>query len=148
MFLGQSSKVNQKRNLLQILKTGAIENLEEAIRKLFSSIAYNNFTRNDIQNYEGFYASVLYSYFAALGLEIIAEDVSNKGRIDLTLKYEEKVYLFEFKVIDEDPLKQIEEKKYYEKYSGDIFLIGIVFDKAERNIKKFVYRNTRFLYKK
>jgi hypothetical protein len=29
---------------------------------------------------------VLYACFASIGVEIIAEDVSNKGRVDLTLK--------------------------------------------------------------
>ncbi|WP_461833334.1 PD-(D/E)XK nuclease domain-containing protein [Desulfothermus sp.] len=51
-------------------------------------------------------------------------------------------YIFEFKVRDEDPLKQIKEKRYYEKYSGkrkEVVIIGIVFDEKKRNIKKFVW---------
>lgn len=51
------------------------------------SIAYNNFTNNDIKRYEGFYASI--------GVEIIAEEVSSKGRIDLTLKAGGRTFLFE-----------------------------------------------------
>lgn len=138
-FLNRTLKTASKRLLLKIFKTASIKDLEQVIKELFASIAYNNFTKNEIQNYEGFYASVLYAYFASLGVEIIAEDVTNYGRIDLTIKFADKVYLFEFKVIDEDPLKQMKERKYYEKYSGEVYLIGIVFDKKARNVSKFEY---------
>jgi len=63
-----------------------------------------------------YYASVVYAYLASLGVELIAEDVTNRARIDLTLRFDEKIYLIEFKVEDEEPLKHIKEKKYYEKY--------------------------------
>jgi hypothetical protein len=123
--------------LLDLIKRGEVGKLEIVIRRLFSSIAYNNFTNNYIENYEGFYASVLYACFASLGVEIIPEDVTNKGRIDLTLKVENKTYLFEFKVIDENPLEQIKKMKYHEKYDGERYLVGIVFDPKERNGSRF-----------
>jgi len=123
--------------LLDLIKRGEVGKLEFVIRRLFSSIAYNNFTNNYIENYEGFYASVLYACFASIGVDIIAEDVSNKGRIDLTLKVEGKTYLFEFKVIDENPLEQMKKMKYFEKYAGERYLIGIVFDPKARNVSKF-----------
>jgi hypothetical protein len=87
-------------------------------------------------------------YLQALGIEIIGEDVTNQGRIDLTCFIEDKIYIIEFKVTDEDPLKQIKEKKYYQKYINNsqlstlnpqIFLVGINFDKNEKNIKNFVW---------
>jgi hypothetical protein len=126
-----------RHELLAIINAGDVERLEPVIRRLFSSIAYNNFTNNAIENYEGFYASVLYAYFASLGLDIIAEDVSNKGRIDLTLKAEGRTFLFEFKVTDNEPLEQIKKMNYYEKYAGERYLIGIVFDPKARNVSKF-----------
>ncbi len=132
-----SHKEPIRHELLDLLNAGDAEGLEAVIRRLFASIAYNNFTNNSIQGYEGFYASVLYAYFASLGVEIIAEDVSNKGRIDLTLKVEGITWLFEFKVTDKEPLEQIKTMKYYEKYSGERYLIGIVFDPKERNVNKF-----------
>ena len=133
-----SSKKNMIRSeLLDIINTGDIRGLEDVIKRLFSSIAYNIFTNNDIERYEGFYASVLYAYFASIGVDIIAEDVSNKGRIDLTLKAKGRTFLFEFKVIDQEPLEQIKKMKYYEKYDGERYLIGIVFDPKARNVSKF-----------
>ena len=126
-------------NLWDSFEEADLENLKETITKLFASIAYNNFTNNYISSYEGFYASVLYAYFMSLGVEVIAEDVTNKGRIDLSVKFDDFTYIFEFKVSDEDPLAQIKEKKYYEKYSGEVYIIGINFDKKSRSVKKFVW---------
>jgi hypothetical protein len=132
-----SKKELIRHELLDIINTGDVGRLEDVIRRLFSSIAYNNFTNNYIESYEGFYASVLYAYFASIGVDIIAEDVSNKGRIDLTLKTEVRTFLFEFKVSDQEPLEQIKKMKYYEKYDGERYLIGIVFDPKARNVSKF-----------
>ena len=132
-----SEKESIRRELLDLINAGDVSSLEPVIRRLFASIAYNNFTNNDLERYEGFYASVLYAYFASIGVDIIAEDVSNKGRIDLTLKAGGRTFLFEFKVTDGEPLEQIKRMKYYEKYSGERYLIGIVFDPKQRNVSKF-----------
>ena len=137
LFSESSTKVKISDDLYEIFEQSKLTNLEKVFKKLFSSIPYNNYTKNEIANYEGFYASVIYSYLASLGFELIAEDTFNKGRIDLTLKYENKVYIFEFKTNKEDPIKQIKERKYYEKYSGEIYLIGIVFNTKDRNITDF-----------
>ena len=132
-----SEKEPIRRELLAIINSGDVERLEAVIKRLFASIAYNNFTNNDIERYEGFYASVLYACFASIGVEIIAEDVSNKGRVDLTLKAGVRTFLFEFKVCDGEPLEQIKKMKYYGKYSGERYLMGIVFDPKARNISRF-----------
>ena len=135
VLVSQKGQISDE--LYRIFNNGNVEDLEPLISQLFSSIAYNNFTNNNIENYEGFYASVLYAYFASLGVSISAEDVTNQGRIELTICVDDKTYIFEFKVISESPLSQIKEKKYYEKYSGEIYLIGIVFDRLKRNISQF-----------
>ncbi len=80
-----------------------------------------------------------------MGIDIIGEDVTNKGRIDLTLFIEDKIYIIEFKVIANDKeqgtaLKQIKEKKYHEKYikeDKEIYLVGMEFSEEEKNIVNF-----------
>jgi len=87
-----------------------------------------------------FYASVIYVYLQSLGLDIIGEDITNKSRIDLTIKMNNAIYILEFKVGDDDPLQQIKDKEYATKYlndNKDIYLIGINFDEKEKNISKF-----------
>jgi len=38
--------------------------------------------------------------FASLGYELVVEDTTNHGRIDLTVKTKQAIWLFEFKVLD------------------------------------------------
>ena len=54
--------------------------------------------------YEGYYASLFYAYLKALGLEIVGEDVTNRGRIDLTIKMPNSIIIIEFKVDGSDTL--------------------------------------------
>ena len=136
-MISGSQKELIRSELLDLLEAGDAGGLEPVIKRLFASIAYNNYTNNDIERYEGFYASVLYAFFASFGVDIIAEGVSNKGRVDLTLQVGGRTFLFEFKVTDGEPLEQIKRMKYYEKYAGERYLIGIVFDPGARNVSKF-----------
>jgi hypothetical protein len=53
---------------------------------------------------------------ASLGREIIAEDVTTKGRLAITLLIKDKIYIIEFKVGKEDALTQIKDKNYHQKY--------------------------------
>ena len=148
---------NQKRkNLYIALKTANLEEFKNALVSLFASIPYNNYVKNSIASYEGYYASVVYAYLASLGLPIIAEDVTNRGRIDLTIEFGNKAYIIEFKVgnrekedkreegkatsDENEAMKQLKAKEYHKKYLDkfdEIYLIGIVFDEKEKNIIKF-----------
>ncbi len=72
------------------------------------------------------------------------EDVTNQGRLDMAVLFEGKCYLFEFKVVEDEPegkaLLQLKEKRYWEKYQGKcekIWLIGVEFSKRKRNIASF-----------
>ena len=140
----KGKKIAYRRDLLKILRDANLEAFEKTIKALFASIPYNNFTNNQIQNYEGYYASVIYAYLASLGVETITEDTTNRSRIDLTLKFKDKVYIFEFKAVNEPEgksLEQIKERRYFEKYQeyDDIYLIGIEFCKREKNVCNFTW---------
>ena len=130
--------------LYKALKSADMEGIEDAIRAIFAAIPYNNYSNNTLQNYEGFYASVLFVYLQSLGIEIIGEDITKRGRIDLTLKIENLIYIIEFKVDDTaDALQQIQEKNYAQKYLSEgkeIVLVGIHFDSQSKNISRFEYK--------
>ncbi|MDD2558577.1 MAG: ATP-binding protein [Desulfuromonadaceae bacterium] len=123
------------------LNNGDVEQLGRTLRALFSSISHANYTKNKISSYEGYYASVVYAYFASLGLDLSAEDATSRGRIDLSIRLERIIYIIEFKVDGQkDALTQIKERQYHHKYleqGKDIYLIGIDFDSKERNIANF-----------
>jgi len=79
----------------------------------------------------------------SLGFECVTEDATNKGRIDLTIKLPKRIVIIEFKVdMKEKALKQIKERKHYEKYADDgrdIFIVGICFDSEDKNITEFKF---------
>ena len=49
---------------------------------------------------QGFYASIFYCYFTALGLEVRAEEPTSHGRIDMAVIFANRCYIFEFKVVE------------------------------------------------
>ncbi len=138
-FLTQNdTMINNRLEVIKILEKGDLDKFHSLLSSLFASIPYNNYVKNNIAQYEGYYASVVYAYLASLGAKLVAEDVTNKSRIDLTLLFRDKIYIIEFKTNNEEPLKQIKEKKYYEKYANEnktIYLVGIAF--KDKNISKF-----------
>ena len=80
---------------------------------------------------------------AALGLDLTPEDVSRAGGIDLTLKFNGAIWLFEFKVVELEPegraLQQIKEHGYADRYRAlgqPIHLIGIEFSRERRAVAR------------
>jgi len=135
--------VNSMR-LARLLAAHDCAGLEELFQAFFASIPYEWHTNNDIANYEGYYASVFYSYFAALGYEIAVEESSSHGRLDMAVRTGGHVYLFEFKVAEmASPgaaLAQLQERDYAARYRGHgqpIHLIGVEFSRKTRNVTAF-----------
>ena len=133
--------ISKELDIKKAIKTGNVELLINVLKSLFSSILYNNYVRNELSNYEGYYASIIFTFLSSLGYDTVGEDVTNKGRIDLTLKTSNDIFIFEFKVdLKEDPIKQIKDRKYYEKYQSEnkkIYIVGINFDSELKNISEF-----------
>ncbi len=125
------------------LADGDPDRLRQAMTALFASISHHNYAQGVIQRYEGYYASVVYACLASLGFQLVAEDTTNKGRVDLAILLPDKVYVIEFKV--DQPgraLEQIKARRYHEKYLGqgrEVYLVGISFDSEEKNILEFAW---------
>ena len=116
--------------------------LEKAFFTFFAGIPYTWYVKNNIAEYEGYYCSVFYSFFAALGLTIKPEDMTNKGRIDFTIVMRKGIFIFEIKMKSnsKNAIAQIKERKYHEKYlteDKEIFLVGIEFDEESKNLSNF-----------
>ena len=130
--------------LAQLLETQDCSGLKELFHAFFASIPYHWYTNNHIAHYEGFYASVFYSYFAALGYEITVEESSSHGRLDMAVRTGGHVYLFEFKVVELAPpgsaLAQLRKRDYAARYRAGgepIHLIGVEFSRDTRNLTAF-----------
>ncbi len=137
-YLTAVKTTTYKDNIKISLFNKDLEMLKKSIISLYASIPYNHFTNNPMYEKEGYYVSIFYAYMKGMGVDVIGEDVTNKGRIDLTLIFPEAIYIMEFKVDGNDALKQLKEKRYFEKYlsyNKPIYLVGIEFDSKDRNVK-------------
>ncbi len=130
--------------LYDVLVCGDFAGLRAHLHALFAAIPHHWHDNNPIARYEGFYASVFYSHIAALGLDLTPEDATVHGRIDLTLRFEAQVWLFEFKVVELVPegraLQQLKDRRYADKYRAlgqPIHLIGIEFSREQRTLVGF-----------
>ena len=130
--------------LYDLLLVNDFAGLENLFKAFFASIPYQWHTKNDIANYEGYYASVFYSYFASVGLDIVVEDSSSQGRLDMAVRFNGNVYLFEFKVVELAPegtaMAQLKQKRYADKYRNrgePIHLIAVEFSRETRNLVGF-----------
>ena len=128
----------------ELLATNDFNGLEASLRAFFSSIPFEWHTRNEIANYEGYYASVCYSHFAGAGLNVAVEESSSRGRLDMAVVLGRNAYLFEFKTVEDaadgSALAQLRERGYAEKYrasSESIHLIGVEFSRKTRNVATF-----------
>jgi len=134
----------QITRLYDLLTAQDFAGLKTLFHGFYASIANDWYRKNEMSGFEGYYASIFYSYFAALGVDIRLEDPTNVGRIDMTVLFAGQVFLFEFKVVEMNPagsaLKQIKDMGYADKYRAlhqPIHLIGVEFSKASRNIVGF-----------
>ena len=130
--------------LYRVLRANDFDGLEAMLEAFFAGIPYQWHTRNDIADYEGYYASVFYACFAAAGLDVTVEDSTSRGRVDMTVVFDDHVYLFEFKVVESTPegaaMAQLRERRYAEKYRGtgrSIHLIAVELSKETRNLAAF-----------
>ncbi len=139
-----AQQIANSMRLARLLQANDCAGLRELFHAFFASIPYQWYTNNDIAEYEGYYASVFYSYFAALGYEIAVEESSSHGRLDMAVRTGGRVYLFEFKVVEMSPpgsaLAQLRERDYAARYRDrgePIHLIGVEFSRATRNVTAF-----------
>jgi hypothetical protein len=134
----------QTARLYDLLLANDFAGLERLFTAFFASIPGDWYRNNPIARYEGYYASVFYAYFASLGLDLTPEECSNAGRLDLALRFNGQVYLFEFKVVELAPegraLQQLKDRGYADRYRAGgepIHLIGVEFSRERRSVVGF-----------
>ena len=95
-------------------------------------------------SFEGWYASLLYAYFAATGAEVRAEESGSLGRADLCVRAFQRVYVFEFKMREragaEAAMAQLKTRGYADRYRGrgePVHLVAVEFSAKTRNVTRF-----------
>ena len=140
----RSAEAERRSRLYDLMEAGDFEGLAGLFEALFAGIPYEWHVRNDIAAYEGYYATVVYSCFAALDLDVTVEDSSSRGRLDMAVRHGGRVYLFEFKVVESAgegaAMAQLVERDYAAKYRSlgePVHLVAVEFSRETRNVVSF-----------
>ena len=133
-----------RTRLHALMEADDLEGVRGLFEAFFAGIPYEWYRRNELAHYEGYWAALTYSHFAAAGLDVRVEAMTSHGRLDMAVVCPGHVHLYEFKVVRGKPegraLEQMRERGYADKYRDlgvPIRLIGIEFGEAERNIVAF-----------
>jgi hypothetical protein len=147
-YITKSYHTDRIYNLKIAIINEEIEKIKEQIEIFINSISYN------ILKNEYVYQAAIYGLIYSTGFNVIIEDGTSKGRIDLTILVNKSiVYIMEFKVIENSKekgekgkaIKQILEKEYYKKYLNyeKIYILGIELDKTKKQIVNFEYQKIK-----
>ncbi len=92
---------------------------------------------------EIYFQNVLYVIFKMLGFYIDVERATSNGRMDITVRTKDYIYIIELKLdgTAEDALRQIKDKQYARPFRTDarkVFLIGVNFSSETRTVEKWI----------
>ena len=125
------------KELKESLEQNDLEHFIVILKSLYANIPFEIF----IKNAESYYHTIIYLILKLLGVKVIVEKHSNKGRIDAIIETKKYIFIMEFKMGDvNSALRQLKSKRYYEQFLNDdreIYNVGIAFDEKKRNIKEF-----------
>lgn len=121
--------------LKKLANTGDVDGMMRVLDDFFCRIPYDLQLDKEVN-----FQNVIYCLFVLLGAEVEAEHHTSNGRIDLVLKTEKYIYIFEFKINSkpEKALVQIETKDYKAAFLRDgrqIIEIGVNFSTRTRRIE-------------
>ena len=128
-YTGKSDNfvTNFNEQLADSMETGNVKQLRKTMEVFFAGISYE-IHHKDESNFQ----NIFFALFRLLGYYIKAESHTNDGRIDAVAETDKYIFIFEFKLDDDETaLSQIKEKKYYKQYelsNKNIFLNGVTFD--------------------
>ncbi len=145
LVLKDNIRENIADKIIEILKGEKLEELKKQLEVLISNISYVHYKG------ESSYVIAIFSLLYSTGLNVITEDNTHKGRIDLAIVVnKEIVYIIEVKVIEREDergkaIKQIEEKEYYKKYMNyeRVYIVGIEIDKFKKQIINYEYKRVK-----
>ncbi|MDE0105666.1 MAG: AAA family ATPase, partial [Bryobacterales bacterium] len=144
-LLGSGSHREDQEDLLfEVLQAGNLDGLREVLRALLAGIPHQWHGRNPMAEHEGFYASVLYAHFSAVGADVRAEESGSAGRADLCVRVFGRVYVFEFKMQGRGgtaaAMAQLKARGYADRYRAlgePIHLVAVEFSPEKRNLTGF-----------
>lgn len=103
---------------------------------------YDKFPYTIINNNERHYQAVMFTIFSMLGADVKVEEPTPDGRIDMVLKTDTTIYVFELKYNKsaDVAIQQIKQKDYAKIYASDgrkIVKVGLNFSEDRRSLENW-----------
>ena len=123
-----------------------IDSFVKDINSILASIPYN--IKHEKLS-EGYFHTTLHIILKMLGFDVISETSTDLGRIDMSIRFNDLVYILEFKYsarkqdLSGKALEQIEKDRYAEKYRIEritVYCVGISFSHDTRNINNHKFK--------
>lgn len=120
--------------LKKALVTQDLESFCNLLKPFFADIPYDLHIP-----LERYYQTVFYMLVKFMGAEIMTEEKTNIGRIDVVFQTPAQVYIVELKMGQsaQEALNQIKDRQYAQKYAllnKPVMAVGLAFDPAAKNI--------------
>ncbi|MEN8237249.1 MAG: AAA family ATPase [Pseudomonadota bacterium] len=110
------------------------------LNHLLGLIPYDLYIRQ-----EKYYHSLFYLIFRLIGIKVVAEVHTHRGRMDIILELQDKVFIFEFKLNQTaaKAIQQIINKEYrtpYQASGKSIYLVGVNFNSQTKSVDDWEVR--------
>ncbi len=124
------------KNLALAIRRNNLDQFIEIINTLFADIPAEIF----LAKKEAYYHSIVFLAIKLSGYHVGAEIRKSKGRLDAVMIYENRVYVFEFKLDSSvaEAIQQIHQKGYhrsFENQAKEIYLVGINFSSQTKEVE-------------
>ena len=136
----------QGEKLVELLVANDFNGFKEELHAYLAGIPHQWYDNSPVEEYEAYYASMLYMVFRAISVDLTVEDASSHGRADMVIREGDQVFVIEFKMAEnpagvesaiEDAMKQMKARGYADKYQDrnePIHLVAVIFESEKRNV--------------
>jgi hypothetical protein len=140
-YSGSFREVALSYKIADAIENNSFKDLEAAFNTLFASIPYQIFN----QQQESYFHTIIFLAFKLCGFFVQSEVNMSNGRADAVMFYDNRIYIFEFKLNDsaETAIQQIHDRGYYKQFLGqekEIYLIGINFSGKTKSVEKLIHK--------
>ena len=138
MHTNENASFSYVEKMYENLENGEIEDFLKTMKTFFASIPYDL-----IKDTENHYQTVIFIICKLIGFIVEAEYKIVNGRIDMIVRTDNFLYLFEFKFDKsaEEALQQIDSKDYPLAFQQDerkLYKIGVNFSSQTKNIDEYI----------
>ena len=140
MHTNENASFSYVEKMYENLENGEIEDFLKTMKTFFASVPYDL-----IKDTENHYQTVIFIICKLIGFIVEAEYKIVNGRIDMIVRTDNFLYLFEFKFDKsaEEALQQIDSKDYPLAFQQDerkLYKIGVNFSSQTKNIDEYIVK--------